>query len=488
MDSVGGLKVHIDSVHKLPYEKIENAIPGRDSVEGAPEIFLMEGVPEEIVADFYGQIKEDYYKELHEYQKKTGNPAPGSVQAGNAAKKIKTEREETQEERKARLAAHIAKKRRERDERKAKEAAEANGGIKQEAAEANDGIKQEPNDANDVEINPDQSHIKPEPTSEVSDAFRSPIINPYLQVSQQFNNNYYPGYAGSPPMAGPSMGQLPSQQIYGPGYGPGIGPGYGPGAGPQYGYSPTTYGQPPPFQHSYPNPNFPQQQPIGYGGSPYGFPPQSMANASPPHQATPITNGGPGAGMNGKNTMPAAAPGLPQRPSFDTPSYSKEVMAKFHHGQPAPQSHQAAGPSQDATQSQAARSSEDADILDSVTQDVSDDHAKFKAQFAADIDDLINQERHNAEERNNAQVANEAADAAAAAAPGPSAAPAPADVDSTRKVLTFFKWSDNELSPEEKKANAPKYVGSKRSHAKSLVCEQADSQAVAGNVADDLEQ
>ncbi|GAA5967090.1 hypothetical protein JCM11641_000438 [Rhodosporidiobolus odoratus] len=43
LNTAGGLSVHLDQVHKVPADKIENALPGRDTFD--VEIYGMEGVP-----------------------------------------------------------------------------------------------------------------------------------------------------------------------------------------------------------------------------------------------------------------------------------------------------------------------------------------------------------------------------------------------------------------------------------------------------------
>jgi hypothetical protein len=43
MNTVGGLQIHMSQVHKTEIKVVDNAIPGRDSVD--IEIFGMEGVP-----------------------------------------------------------------------------------------------------------------------------------------------------------------------------------------------------------------------------------------------------------------------------------------------------------------------------------------------------------------------------------------------------------------------------------------------------------
>ncbi|KAG8927599.1 hypothetical protein FRC03_008242 [Tulasnella sp. 419] len=50
LNTAGGLAVHVQQVHKLEPEKIENAIPGRDG--GEVEIFGMEGIPKNDLEDW----------------------------------------------------------------------------------------------------------------------------------------------------------------------------------------------------------------------------------------------------------------------------------------------------------------------------------------------------------------------------------------------------------------------------------------------------
>ncbi|KAI8459976.1 hypothetical protein BY996DRAFT_8512988, partial [Phakopsora pachyrhizi] len=50
LNTAGGLAVHIDQVHKLPTDRIENALPGRETFD--VEIYGMEGVPQNDLADW----------------------------------------------------------------------------------------------------------------------------------------------------------------------------------------------------------------------------------------------------------------------------------------------------------------------------------------------------------------------------------------------------------------------------------------------------
>lgn len=49
LNTAGGLAIHMENMHKLRADKVPNAVPGRDSFD--IEIFGMEGVPEEAIAE-----------------------------------------------------------------------------------------------------------------------------------------------------------------------------------------------------------------------------------------------------------------------------------------------------------------------------------------------------------------------------------------------------------------------------------------------------
>lgn len=163
MDSLGGLKVHHESVHKLPLTTIANALPERSSPDG-PEIYLMEGVPQEMKDSFKAGIIREYEKREYEHRIKTGNPLPGSAAALNQAKKIKVEEEDPEERRareKARRDAHLAKR---RAELKAAKEAKQNGGVTVKTEPSDDFAAQQPY----VKMEQHDPSIKPEPSSEVS--------------------------------------------------------------------------------------------------------------------------------------------------------------------------------------------------------------------------------------------------------------------------------------------------------------------------------
>lgn len=155
MDSLGGLRVHVESVHKIPLDKIQNALPDRESAEG-PEIYLMEGVPPELKDAFYAEIRKEYERKAYEYRMETGNPVPGSLEAQERAKRVKLEEKETPQEKQIRKAAFLAQR---RAEIAAKKAAKERGEDIKEAPK-DDFISQEPNfklDQNDQAMGLDQA-------------------------------------------------------------------------------------------------------------------------------------------------------------------------------------------------------------------------------------------------------------------------------------------------------------------------------------------
>lgn len=303
--------------------------------------------------------------------------------------------------------------------------------------------------------------------------------------SQYFEQQYNPGYSVSPPMGGLPVSQ-PSQQSYGF------------GAGPHFGYSPTSYVQP-----TFQNTAFQQPYGPGYAGSPQGYAPQPVINRSPSAHQLPTIKAESSAG-NGNSLTPAAVAGLPQRPSFNAPSYSKEVMQKFHDGQTVPKLKPAAGPTTDAAASgkastdqraidQASAIREAEPMLDTSNLDSNSGEATgpTSANIVRQLDDLLAGGDEN-KEITAAEINATQADVV----PTPSTQAATGSAkqgkgDATRGTVHMVR--DNYNSPEEKKGKQAKYaqLTSKKRRKKGrndTVVEQADSQAVTGSVADNLEQ
>ena len=77
-----GLSVHMNQVHKETLTHVENAIPGRQSLD--IEIFGMEGVPGEIVDQHNQQVTQKHFAEEAERARITGNPVRGLYSNGSA--------------------------------------------------------------------------------------------------------------------------------------------------------------------------------------------------------------------------------------------------------------------------------------------------------------------------------------------------------------------------------------------------------------------
>ncbi|KAK5708767.1 hypothetical protein LTR17_020367 [Elasticomyces elasticus] len=319
LNTIGGLSVHMTQVHKESLTGVENAMHTRSDI--GPEIFGMEGIPEEIMGAHIQRITEAYFKMDMDRRALTGNPGPGGKGGeGSANKKPKME---TPEEIKKRLAEHKAKK-------AAEKLGLGSGGSTPADGNAADGVSG--NLATNNQYYHAYGRMQP-PT----DDFSHPYNAPYQQTHAPWpskNPSPYPGF---------NPNQPPPQQGYPPYAG-------SPLNGPQF-HSPVTPWPSKNFQQPYPQP--PQNQ-----YSPQGPPQQSHFAPGPPHQnfqsgphpyhqpqhsgpSRPRSGGGPPPNAPGMNPgLPAPAPGLPQRPSFGVPNINKEEMARMHSGQgvqPVPQ-------------------------------------------------------------------------------------------------------------------------------------------------------
>ncbi|CAE6463740.1 unnamed protein product [Rhizoctonia solani] len=94
LNTAGGLAVHIQQVHKLDPEKIENALPGRDGYE--VEIFGMEGIPAPDMAAYKRRKEEEL------------GLASGTISQPPAKRPKMDYRQPTDAELAAQLAAHKA--------------------------------------------------------------------------------------------------------------------------------------------------------------------------------------------------------------------------------------------------------------------------------------------------------------------------------------------------------------------------------------------
>lgn len=278
-----------------------------------------------------------------------------------------------------------------------------------------------------------------------------------------------------------------------------------------YGFPSTNYGQPTAVQSSYPNPVVGQQPAgCGYGGSPQNFPQQPMVSHSPMAHSSPAIKTEPAAGTNGKSTMPAAPLGLPQRPSFDLPKYSKEDMEKFHagHGVRISQTKPAVDniTSDHAATNPAVEQAVDASDLNQDSGDLA--QGPTSANIVRGLEDLLNGSGRDDEAAKDSafntmsEFAEPQEEVNGGIMPGDAAIaadaqPVPASMHESQKGAPASKaktstmmWNNNVDSPEEVVAKSLRVKRSRSSKKRreEPVIEQADSQAVTGSVADDIEQ
>ncbi|KAF2186523.1 hypothetical protein K469DRAFT_686917 [Zopfia rhizophila CBS 207.26] len=228
LNTAGGLSVHMNQVHKETLQAVENANPGRQSLD--IEIFGMEGIPQEVIDQHNQIVTQQHFHEQAERAAATGNPQQGFY-AGNEGRVSKRPKiVESKEDIKARLASFKHQK--------------LNGG------------------------STGSGDVTPVGTGQ-----QSPT-NPQNSASFQAEGSpaFPPGMQGSPPPpAAQPFGQQPAQFGQAPGYGP-----------PQGGFAPAQQFPPngPPYQGQY---SGAIQQ---FGGS---F--QFGQNNGPPPSRTPPVNG-----------------------------------------------------------------------------------------------------------------------------------------------------------------------------------------------------
>lgn len=106
LNTVGGLRVHMQQVHKEELKSVPNALDDRDDVN--LEIFGMEGIPAQMRQAYNQQVTQAYYKQEAEHRARTGNNLHSSGDQP-AAKKPKFD-EDARAELKRRVAEAKAKK------------------------------------------------------------------------------------------------------------------------------------------------------------------------------------------------------------------------------------------------------------------------------------------------------------------------------------------------------------------------------------------
>ncbi|TKA67532.1 hypothetical protein B0A55_08461 [Friedmanniomyces simplex] len=296
LNTIGGLHVHMSQVHKETLTVVENALEHRNEVK--PEIFAMEGIPEDILNAHKQRITEAFFRLEEDRRTATGNPAPGG-QGGNGGGQVKKRKVESIEETKKRLAKHKARR----------QAAKLGLAYESESESESEGEGGTPADGAPVT---DES---PKPDSPQAAQSHSQYAAP---PHSGFNPYQPPPQQGYPPFANSPMNGQPFQ-------GPGFAPSPYHAVAPTYPLNLPNFhpgDTPPHLQHLYP-----------YGPPPPGY--TGLMHDGRPHQPFPPVSSSSGPPMSAPGMMPglpAPAPGLPQRPSFGTPNLSKEEMAKMHSG------------------------------------------------------------------------------------------------------------------------------------------------------------
>lgn len=93
LNTVGGLCVHLNQVHKEQLQAVENSLPNRSDIN--IEIFGMEGIPDDVMQAHVTRVTEAFFRAETQHRALTGNPPPGGKQqAEPAAKKPKIENAE----------------------------------------------------------------------------------------------------------------------------------------------------------------------------------------------------------------------------------------------------------------------------------------------------------------------------------------------------------------------------------------------------------
>ena len=345
-------------VHKETLTIIENALPNRSGLD--VEIFGMEGIPDDVAQSHNQRVLQQFAQAEAERRAATGNLGPAG--AGGAVKKPKYE---APSDLKKRLAEHKAKKAAE-EATGISSGGNTPGGMAQ--GNQSPGLGRSPgNYVSHSKILFIQSGLRdfhqagspgyPPPQQQTpfggppQNSSYSAFPQPYPQqppAYQQPHSPFAPQQQGFVPPQNQGFG--PPQQFTQQG-GPGFQPQFQNGPPPQFQNGPSSFHNgppqfqngPPPFQNGAPNqfqngltpfqngppPQF-QNGPLNFQSGPFGGspPPYQQNQFQPPQNNTPP-----------QHTMPQRpgslppAPGLPQRPSFGAPPVNAFQMQQMHQGQ-----------------------------------------------------------------------------------------------------------------------------------------------------------
>ncbi|CCX30716.1 putative C2H2 finger domain protein [Pyronema domesticum] len=278
LNTAGGLRVHMEQVHKETLEQVENALPGRESID--LEIFGTEGIPESEVAAHNQRIMAEFA------QKEADRRAASGQSNGPKKPKIDISKELDPAEIKRKLEEH--------------KKAMANGGITPvtPGGAMSPGRAQSPGGF---------------------EAHGSPQVPPH-QVP--YGQSPPPQFQQAPYAMPPQQNAFPQPNAYPPANFP-------PQQAPPNPYPAAPFQQPPfqpapqpvPFGRGAPQPQFNgyQQPPAGYPPAPYNGPPQQQQQHQPHFQ--------PPARQHQQSSLPQPhqipglppkpnVPGLPPRPAF----------------------------------------------------------------------------------------------------------------------------------------------------------------------------
>ncbi|ESZ92761.1 hypothetical protein SBOR_6873 [Sclerotinia borealis F-4128] len=411
LNTAGGLSVHMNQVHKETLASVDNSLPNRQGLE--VEIFGMEGIPEDVVQAHNQRIISGFYQAEQDRRAATGNPAPGTANAGGGqSKKPKVE---SPADLKKRLAEHKA--------RKAEQAANGSSGA---------------NTPLDVTV-----HNAPSPLTATQSpgAFNgSPFPAPQNSFAAATQGAGYGSFSQEPYVQPATAYQQPYNQQP-----PFTGP---PGQSYQPQYSPSQY---PPNGY----------QPSSYGaGSP---PPGPFNGYQPSSSHAPLTH----SGLPNRPPSLPAAPGLPQRPSFGAPPVPSYQMQQMHqkggwngngwNGQDQNSAMSSAYPHPPGLNGEhSTNASTVDDLVSGAARDADDDIDKIIRMAEAGIKppkkDALDPSKPETPE---VVAAPEIADKLE---PKPEANIEVAEKKSKKDKPMKMIYSDNDVSPEEKMAKMPRYA------------------------------
>ena len=462
-------------VHKETLTIIENALPNRSGLD--VEIFGMEGIPDDIVQSHNQRVLQQFAQAEAERRAATGNSGLGAL-VGGAAKKPKFE---SPSDLKKRLAEH-----------KAKKAAEEATGISSGDVtpgglghgSQSPGLGQSPGNyvsclasllcysrlkklgkAGSPGYPPPQTPFGGPPNNSTYSSYPQPYGQqqpPFQQQPSPFPNQQPPfSPPGMPPYQN-NQAFAPPQQFQQPPGGPGFQPQFPNGPSQQFHNGPPQFQNGPPQYQNGPPPQYQNGPPQFHNGPLQSFgagspPPFQQSQFQPPRTHTPPQHN------NGMPQRPGSlppAPGLPQRPSFGAPPVNAFQMQQMHQGQlpgpPNPPDH-SHNNQQNASQQPGVSGGAQNGALGApptlsapVPNPLLEPPTVLSAN-ASSLDDLVS---------GAAKDADKAAGATESKLDTPRIEEPPEEKKGKKEKdkNTKLVYSDNDVSPEEKMAQMPRYA------------------------------